>query len=144
MGSIVHYFGVVIIIIGTFMIFSSFYNDAYTSSGFTNVSVPTSFNKTAQYGSYLNNQTSAMKNTIVNSQSDNSAIGVIGGVITLITQGSVLALTGLFSILEIGFALLNDFGAILIIPVGLIGLAFTYLVFKFGAQIIRAVRLGDI
>lgn len=139
MGNLSQMFAAFIFIIAMMAVFALLYHDSGAQTLFPNSALPDSFNKTDQYGQYMSNQSNNFQNQI-QSQGANPNPLLVG---TLILSAGSTAAISMVSIGVIGMALVNDFGVLLMIPLFFTGLLITWMTYKIGAQIIRAIRLGD-
>lgn len=139
MGNVSQILAAFVLIIAVLFTFASLYTDTNAQNVYPNSKLPDSFNKTQEYGYYLQNQTNNFQSQI-QAQGANPNPLLIG---TLILSAGSSAAISMLGLGPIGLALANDFAIAVGIPAFLIGLMGVWLVYKLGAQVIRAIRLGD-
>lgn len=139
MGTVSQMFAAFMIIVAMMFTFSILYVDTNASSLYPATSLPDSFNKTKDYGSYMQNQTNNFQ-TQIQAQGSNPNPLLIG---TLILSAGSSAAISMLGLGPLGIAIVNDFAIALGIPFFLVGLLGIWITYKLGAQIIRAIRLGD-
>ena len=139
MANISQMFAAFVFITAVFFVFASLYTDTHANTLYTGAKIPDSFNKTNEYGLYLQNQSNNFQ-TQVQAQGANPNPLLVG---TLILSAGSTAVISILSIGTIGMALINDFGGLLSIPPLLIGLLVTWMTYKLVAQVVRGIRLGD-
>lgn len=134
-----------LLILGLFFVGLSIFNTAVNVGGWasSNPQNFSTFNKTSQYASLMENQTNNMQTALQQQGTQsNNALGA-AALVNVFLQGGSLAVVGLISMIDIGTAILNDVGTVLG-PAGVffVALAVVAISFKFLAQLIEAIRLG--
>jgi hypothetical protein len=102
-----------------------------------------SLNKTQAYGSYMQNQTTAIKQKIQSSQAQGAGIDV-GTALWTALNAAALAASGFFAFFDIALAFVSDAGGYLQIPLFFISMALVYLIFKSAVGVYNALRGGHV
>jgi len=144
MGAIVNLFVAICFSLAILFSFSSLFTDACAARADHCAGTETfsSFNKTAQMGSYMQNTTDTMRNNLANDAIQNNNQLSLNTLANVIGQSVGLAATGLFSIVDISFSIIYDLGGVIGIPGFFLGLLGAIILIKVGSAISEALRLG--
>lgn len=144
MAGIEKYYISIMLIVCFLYGYSLFVNDAIGASGNSSTLSFAGFNHTMKYYSQLNQTTQEFKTKLeTTSTTNNGFLGDLANLLVLAGQSVALAVTSLFTSLQIGVALVGDISGLGFIPTFFLAIGLLAMILFFLLAALRAIRLGD-
>ena len=135
---------IAIAVIACFYVFAAFSAHAISEGEWEDVQQFDTFNKTASYADFMQNQSNQMRKGLKAQSSSTNNQNSLDLIVNILFNGVSTTVMSFFTFVDVLFAIIFDLGIVLAIPaifIGLIVILFTYQVI---AGVIRGIRIGEI